>query len=148
MALETRLDDEPQLENTDADDLGDDEKRAYRARTEDMVVVPETDVDGACTGLYDVYSQSGSSYVVDVTRSRCDCPDMTHNAPEDGCKHVKRAAMMIQETALPAPGEETADYLDLLEATLTSLQRELSKIRDREVVLERLVVPLRETLDE
>lgn len=149
MALDVRLDDEPTLDETEVEaDLDAEDKRAYRARTERMVVVPEADVDAACTGLYRVYSQSGKTYVVDSVQSRCDCPDMKHNDPDGGCKHVKRVEMMLNETSLPAPGEETTAYMDALGDLRERIQQELSELRNREVVLERLSVAIRETLGE
>lgn len=148
MALGTRLDDEPRLDERDADDLDADEKRAYRARTEHMVVLPQRDVDGAATGLYDVHSESGKTYVVDATEGRCDCPDMTHNSPDDGCKHVKRVNMMLRDHGLPEAGEDTSDYMTNLSLTLDELEEELAEVREREVIVERLAVPLRNELRE
>lgn len=116
----------------DMDALDASERRTVRARTDPMLVVPQTDGDGAAIGLYYVYSMSGRQYVVDVeAQNACTCPDMEHNEPVNGCKHRKRVAMMIEETSLPAPGTGAADYWHALDALLDRVGDERDDLRQR-----------------
>lgn len=104
---------------TDAD------ARTRRAIEQDMVVIPGRGADGVATGMYDVHSQSGSTYIVDLAgdedRPRCDCPDVAHNDPEDGCKHARRVQFLVDKTALPEQGESADEYMDQLGALEASL---------------------------
>lgn len=115
-------------EEIDMDALGSDQRRAMRARRESMVVVPQTDADGECIGMYDVHSQSGSHYVVVLDHERgCDCPDTKFNHAEN-CKHRRRVAMQITETDCPAPGQQIGDYGTTLEEVRQQLEREREQI--------------------
>ena len=52
MALETAtLDDGTAYEDADLDALDGETRRAVRARTQNMVVLPQTDPDGNCIGM-------------------------------------------------------------------------------------------------
>jgi len=132
MALETTtLDPRTAYETVDMDALTSDERRAVRARTESMVVVPQTTEDGECIGIYDVHSQSGEHYVVVLDQERCcDCPDTEYNHAEN-CKHRRRVAMTITETACPAPGQQVAGYGETLREVRRQLERERANILGR-----------------
>jgi hypothetical protein len=129
MALtSTTLDRSTEYENADMESLSSDERRAVRARTENMVVVPETDADGICIGLYTVYSESGEHYEVDLDHEqRCDCPDTQYNHAEN-CKHRRRVAITVTETDCPAPGQPLGEYEDTLEGVRQQLERERANI--------------------
>lgn len=71
--------------------------RTRRARSERMQVRP---VGG---GVYEVDSQSGRTYAVDVPGSRCTCPDHTYRGVV--CKHLRRVAQEIAEGRVPPPGK-------------------------------------------
>ena len=125
MALETAtLDGSDESEEIDMDALDSDERRAVRARSESMVVIPQTDADGECIGMYDVHSQSGNRYTVILDHERgCDCPDTEYNHAEN-CKHRRRVAMTITETDCPAPGQQLGDYTEALEEVRMEMERE------------------------
>jgi hypothetical protein len=53
-------------------------------------------------GIYDVDSDSGNSYVVDLLEGQCSCPD--HQMRGERCKHIRRVALEITEGSVPAPG--------------------------------------------
>lgn len=114
----------------DMNALDSDERRAVRARSESMVV-PQTDADGECIGMYDVHSQSGSHYVVVLDHERgCDCPDTKHNHAEN-CKHRRRVAMTITETDCPAPGQSIGNYGETLKEVRRQLERERENLLGR-----------------
>ncbi|WP_225741211.1 SWIM zinc finger family protein [Halorussus halophilus] len=79
-------------------DMGSLDMRSQRARLERMAVTP---LGG---GVYDIESQSGHTYSVDLSGGRCTCPD--HVFRQAHCKHIRRVAMEITEGLLPAPGEK------------------------------------------
>ena len=72
--------------------------RSQRARMERMAVTP---LGG---GIYEIESQSGSVYSVDLPGGRCTCPD--HNFRHVRCKHIRRVAMEVNEGRVPPPGKE------------------------------------------
>jgi hypothetical protein len=74
--------------------------RAARAWTERMAVRP---IGG---GRYAVDSQSGATYVVDLSESRCSCPD--HEIRHERCKHLRRVAIEVTSHRLPPPGKRQA----------------------------------------
>lgn len=124
----TTLGDETAENSPDMDDLTPDERRAARARTESMVVVPETDADGVCTGIYEVRTESGSTYTVVIDQPRCcNCPD-TEYRNVSKCKHRRRVACEITENGCPAPGEEMGEYADHLNTLRDSLKEELDTV--------------------
>ncbi|NHN60332.1 MULTISPECIES: SWIM zinc finger family protein [Halorussus] len=79
---------------------GVDDIRAQRARMERMAVTP---LGG---GVYEVESQSGNTYSVDLPGGRCTCPD--HSFRGVRCKHLRRVAMEVTEGRVPPPGWEVA----------------------------------------
>ena len=73
------------------------DRRSRRARMERMAVTP---LGG---GVYEVESQSGNTYSVDLPGGRCTCPD--HNFRGVRCKHLRRVAMEVTERRVPPPGK-------------------------------------------
>lgn len=72
------------------------EDRSARAWTEAMAVRP------IGRGRYAVESQSGETYLVDLPRSSCTCPD--HEFRDERCKHLRRVAIEVTERRVPPPG--------------------------------------------
>ena len=65
-------------------------KRSVRAATE-YLFVHELAPD-----FYEVYSEEGTAYTVDVRGPACECADFEYRSEElgtDGCKHVRRVRM-------------------------------------------------------
>lgn len=81
-----------------APDLSQLDDRSVRAWTEAMAVDP---LGG---GLYEVDSQSGSRYVVDLVDGICSCPDSAIRSKR--CKHIRRVAIEINRGEVPPPGKE------------------------------------------
>ena len=57
----------------------------------------------ARSGVYEVHSQSGNTYEVDVVSSSCTCPDWQDRKPEGGCKHLRRVDVEIKAGTVPDP---------------------------------------------
>lgn len=83
--------------------------RSQRARMERMGVTP---LGG---GVYEVASQSGNTYSVDLPGGRCTCPD--HNFRGVRCKHLRRVAMEVNEGLVPPPGKQAVVCLNCGEET-------------------------------
>ena len=118
-------------------------RRSARARTQQMVVIPQMDPDGECIGMYDVHSlESGEVYTVILDLSRCSCKDMEFNRPESGCKHLKRVAIEINETGLPAPGQQAGEYPTSIEEARDLLAIERAEARARIEEIDAMMAPL------
>ena len=83
-----------------APDLRRLDDRAARAWTERMAVRPLDD------GRYAVDTESGATYVVDLTARSCTCPD--HQIRGEHCKHLRRVAIEITSHRVPPPGKTWA----------------------------------------
>jgi len=132
-----------QTENgIDMDALDASERRAVRARTEGMIVLPQTDADGRCIGMYEVFSESGSRYTVDLDRAHgCTCPDTEYRQTKN-CKHRRRVALEITFAGCPAPGREIGDYADTLDHMRTALERQRERLFEDIERLTDLISPL------
>lgn len=123
-----KLDLPPCLQDVDEDDLDAEQSRIYKARTEPMLVLPQTSGDsiglGYPTGLYYVVRPTGSVYMVDLEEAvpTCECPDYRFNAAAEGvfCKHAYHVDRAIRETSLPAP--DAADLAYPIEDVLAILE--------------------------
>lgn len=54
-------------------------------------------------GVYEVDSQSGQTYVVDLVEGKCTCPDHSYRA--ERCKHLRRTAIHVNRGEVPPPGK-------------------------------------------
>ncbi|WP_137290856.1 hypothetical protein [Natronorubrum halophilum] len=74
-----------------------DEPRTRRALSEEM------DVRFASVGsTYEVVSESGNTYEVDIEAETCTCPDWEQCQPTGGCKHLRRVDLEIRTGITPA----------------------------------------------
>jgi hypothetical protein len=56
---------------------------------------------------YEVESESGATYVVDLVDRSCSCPD--HRIRGETCKHMRRVAIEVSTRRVPPPGERRAN---------------------------------------
>jgi len=85
--------------------------RDVRALEECMTVLPPEQ------SIFEVVSQSGTTYDVDAREGRCTCPDMAHNLPDgdrETCKHIARVRFATGERAIPAAAAEELDIDPML----------------------------------
>ncbi len=62
------------------------------------------DVRFASVGAtYEVVSESGNTYTVDIETETCTCPDWEQRQPAGGCKHLRRVDLEIRTGITPAP---------------------------------------------
>jgi len=75
-----------------------DDPRTRRALNE------QQDVRFATVGpVYEVESESGNTYKVDIEAATCTCPDFEQRQPDNGCKHLRRIDLEIRTGLVPAP---------------------------------------------
>lgn len=79
-------------------------RRARRARDEAMTVSLRR-----TGGIYDVQSESGHTYRVDLGAGTCSCPDWQQREPEGGCKHLRRVRLDVQTGQVPTPDGRLPD---------------------------------------
>lgn len=73
-----------------------DDRRTRRAKEEAMNVSLSRK-----GGIYDVESESGNIYQVDILEETCTCPD--HTKREARCKHIRRVDLEIKSERVPTP---------------------------------------------
>lgn len=78
--------------------------RTRRAREEDMDVSLLRK-----GGIYEVRSESGNTYEVDVAAGTCTCLDWQRREPDGGCKHFRRVDMAIKAGTVPRPDGRIPD---------------------------------------
>jgi len=70
-------------------------ERDVRAAAETMTIYPEA------PGLWSVTTSSGSEHTVDANLEACTCSDMEYRAPDEGCKHIRRVEIVLEERTVP-----------------------------------------------
>lgn len=53
--------------------------------------------------IYDVSSESGNAYIVDIEAGTCTCPDFEQRQPDGGCKHLRRVDIEIRTGMILTP---------------------------------------------
>lgn len=118
------------------------EPRTKRARTEEMDVSLLQK-----GGIYEVQSESGNSYEVDIASKTCTCPDFTKRNPSGGCKHLRRADLEIRGGNVPRPDgrlPETTDVVEQLATEIRELDQEIEEREERRQKLEATVAVIEE----
>ena len=101
------------------------EPRTKRARNEEMDVSLLQK-----GGIYEVQSESGNLYEVDVASETCTCPDFTKRNPSGGCKHLRRADLEVRSGNVPRPDgrlPETTDVVEQLATEIRELEQEIEE---------------------
>lgn len=108
------------------------DRRDRRALSERLVVLEHG------PDIYEVYSEGGTEYLVDIRTPSCTCPDFMYR--EADCKHIRRARIEAGEhdlDSLAATVEETIERLDdhianlaAQRAELVRLQRDIERFAD------------------
>lgn len=110
------------------------DKRDRRALAERLTVIEHG------PDIYQVYSEEGTEYLVDIRTPSCTCPDFMYR--EADCKHIRRARIEAGSRDLDSLGEEVEEAVAKLDdhianlaaqrAELMSLQRDLDQFRNGE----------------
>ena len=113
------------------------EPRTKRARNEEMDVSLLQK-----GGIYEVQSESGNIYEVDIASKTCTCPDFKKRNQSGGCKHLRRADLEVRSGNVPRPDgrlPETTDVVKQLSAEVRELDQEIEEREDRRQKLEATV---------
>jgi hypothetical protein len=116
--------------------------RTERARTEEMDVSLLRK-----GGEYEVQSESGNTYEVDVASKTCTCPDFTKSQPSGGCKHLRRVDIEIRDGPVSRPDGRlpaTADVTEQLAEAVPNLDREIEEREAERRVLQTALEVLEE----
>lgn len=107
-------------------------KRDRRALTERLTVIEHG------PDIYQVYSEEGIEYLVDIRAPSCTCPDFMYRKAD--CKHIRRARIEAGSRDLGSLDEKVQEALDKLDehianlaaqrAELVSLQRDLDRFKE------------------
>lgn len=89
--------------------------RTIRAATEHMTVIEEA------RSLFEVTSESGSSYTVDLREPACTCPDFHHRTDVEECKHIRRVRLEVGQI-------DTTRLRDEIASTATDLETEAERL--------------------
>ena len=112
------------------------EPRTLRAASEYMTVRERA------RGLFEVVSQSGSTYRVDLTEPACTCPDFRYRDEVGECKHLRRVRIEVGQVNVEELEEsltEKAADLKRRRKSVEAVALELAEEEDRvERALERL----------
>lgn len=105
------------------------DKRDQRALSEQLVVIEHG------PDVYQVYSEEGTEYLVDIRTPSCTCPDFMYR--EADCKHIRRARIEAGQRDLDSLDSEIQMAIDKLDdhignlaaqrAELVGLQRDLDQ---------------------
>jgi hypothetical protein len=107
-------------------------------------------------GVYEVHSQSGNTYEVDVVAQSCTCLDWQEREPEGGCKHLRRVDMEIKTGAVPRPDghlpeelltngsgddlatctERIAEHIEMLETEIERRQHKCEELSSALAIIE------------
>lgn len=83
-------------------------------------------------GLFEVVSQSGKSYTVDLAEPACTCKDFEYRSEylgDKGCKHIRRVRLEVGQI-------DVARLDDQLTETTKDLQRDITQLEKRAEELE------------
>ena len=114
------------------------EPRTIRAATEYMYVEEVADA------LFEVTSQSGSVYTVDLREPACECKDYQYRDEVEECKHIRRVRMEVGQIDRVALEEELERTASELEMSAQELESKAQEISERATELEEAIDRLQE----
>lgn len=100
------------------------EPRTLRAVSEYLTVIEEA------PALFQVVSESGSSYLVDLREPACNCPDFQHRDEVTACKHIIRTRLAVGQIDTTALERRLTERADQLEANATDLEQQASELAE------------------
>lgn len=100
------------------------EPRTFRAVLEDFEC---TEIARA---LFEVTSESGSVYTVDLREPVCQCPDFQYREHVEECKHIRRVRIEVGQVDVEALEQEIASTVSELEEIEERLETKAREISD------------------
>ena len=115
--------------------------RTLRAAREHMTVIEEADA------LFEVTSQSGRAYMVDLREPVCECPDFMYNDDVAACKHLRRVRMEVGQVDIDALEESLAAEAASFQRRADRLAQTAEELDGTAAELEAAIDRLREVVD-
>lgn len=117
------------------------EPRTLRAATEYMTVMEEAQ------SLFEITTQSGSTYTVDLREPACTCPDFEHRESVKECKHIRRVRIEVGQVDLEGLESKLVGKAEDLEGDATALEERAQELSDTANRLRNTVKRLDELAD-
>lgn len=114
------------------------EPRTIRAATEYMYC------EEVAEALFEVTSQSGNVYTVDLREPACTCPDFQHREGVSECKHVRRVRLEVGQIDVEALEQELERTATELETSAEQLESKAQEISEQASELEDAIDRLQE----
>ena len=114
------------------------EPRTIRAATEYMYC------EEVAEALFEVTSQSGNVYTVDLREPACTCPDFQHRENLSECKHVRRVRLEVGQIDVEALEQELERTATELETSAEQLESKAQEISEQASELEDAIDRLQE----
>ena len=115
--------------------------RTLRAAREHMTVIEEADA------LFEVTSQSGRAYMVDLREPVCECPDFTYRDEVKECKHIRRVRIEVGQVDVDALEESLSEQADDIQRDAEELKQAAEELGETATELEDAISRLREVAE-
>jgi len=96
--------------------------RTLRAATEHMTVYENAQ------SLFEVTTESGSAYTVDLREPACTCPDFEYRESVSECKHIRRVRIEVGQVDVETLETELIETADNLESNAADLEAQAQKL--------------------
>jgi len=117
------------------------EPRTLRAASEFMSVRERA------RGLFEVASQSGSTYRVDLAEPACTCPDFQYRDEVEECKHIRRVRIEVGQVNVEELEESLTEEVEDLRRRRRSVEAVAQELAQEEAEVERAIERLREVTE-
>ncbi|MFC4987155.1 hypothetical protein [Saliphagus infecundisoli] len=112
--------------------------RTLRAATQEMCV------EEKARALFEVTSESGRTYTVDLREGVCSCPDFEYRDGVEECKHLRRVRIEVNQVDIEALQSELASRATDLQADAEQLEDEARKLDEQAREIENALDSLQE----
>lgn len=116
-------------------------QRTIRAATEYMTIIEKA------PALFDVVSESGAAYTVDLREPACSCRDFLYRDNIAACKHLTRVRLEVGQVDIDALEHRLAATAEQLGATASELEDEACEIEEAARELQKARTRLREVVE-
>jgi len=78
--------------------------------------------------LFEVTTESGSAYTVDLREPACTCPDFEYRESVSECKHIRRVRIEVGQVDVETLETELIETADNLESNAADLEAQAQKL--------------------
>ena len=105
--------------------------RTLRAVTEYVTVIEEA------RSLFEVTTESGSAYTVDLREPACTCPDFQYREGISECKHIRRVRLEVGQVDTERLESQLTERVEELEAEASQLEEQAQELVETAAKLRR-----------